>query len=374
MGMKHTITTMATVAMILTSATTMAANPLEKEMEDYARDFYRAHPEAAGEDKVRDARQKMYNEAKQHRLLELTRDEEKKLRRRQDLIGKGNYNSTLGELKALNSQDPKITYLIKYAENPKIKGDEKLLAYRLMKFNYQRAAAQAAEDRSKRIHTILSQYTAYKQNNDGKAPASLDDLDLPEDCKKFTNSKGEKVDWIYIGHLGARLQANNSHVVIAEPEPLGSARICGLDSGEVARFNNKSIQPQLEKLAKAKGDGSGAANPDGNNAGDGESAAGSALAGLMKRYRIYKELNNNKEPESIDDLNLSDKDKKFTDPKTGEQLDWIFLGKNSRIQAGDGLKVIVVSPRAYNNYRLAGLSNGKVVKIPESKIGPMLKE
>lgn len=359
---------------MLTSVQAARQNALEKEMEGYARDLFRAHPEAAGDDKPRDAAEKMYKEAQQEKLLELTKADEKKLRKREEMVGGGMYTTALNELKSLNSKDPKITFLIKYAENPKIKADEKLLAYRLMQHHYKTGAEQAARDRSKRLATILTNYTAYKKDHGGKAPASLADLNLPKDCQKFTNSKGEEVDWIYIGHLGPALKTNNTHVVLAEPEPLGDGRVCGLDDGNIVTFKNSQIQPHLEKLAHAKSGQNGGTNENGGNANGGQPVAEGALAGFMKKYKIFKELNNNKEPTSIDDLNLAEEDKKYTDPASGKKIDWIFLGQSSRISAGGDIKVIVVAPMAHNGGRLAGLSDGKVVRIEESQIAPLLNQ
>ncbi len=211
--MKKILITLAVMALFAGVTQAARQNAVDKEMEDYARDLFRAHPEAAGDDKPRDAAKKMYEDAKQNRLLELTKDEEKILRKREEMVVAGRYSAAIDQLKALNSKDPKISFLIKYAENPKIKSDEKLLAYRLMQHNYKKASVDAARARRIRITTILTKYRAYKENNDGKAPPSLGDLDLPEDCQKFTNSKGEEVDYIYIGHLGPRLNTNNTHAV-----------------------------------------------------------------------------------------------------------------------------------------------------------------
>lgn len=376
--MKRILVTLAITALFVGVTQAARQNAVDKEMEDYARDLFRAHPEAAGDDKPRDAAKKMYRDAKQLKLLEVSKAEEKKLRKREEMVGKGMYSTAIDQLKALNSKDPKITFLIKYAENPKIKSDEKLLAYRLMQHNYKKAADDAARERSNRISTILAKYTAYKESHDGKAPPSLGDLDLPEDCQKFTNSKGEEIDYIYIGHLGPRLKTNNTHVVLIEPEPLGTARVCGLDDGNVVNFKNSAVQGHIDKIVKSMNDGTapsggGGGGGDGK-AGGGQAAPAGALAGFMRKYKIFKELNNDKEPSSIDELNLADKDKKYTDPGTGEKLDWIFLGSSSKISAGEGIKVIVASPKPSGGSRLVGLSNGKVVTIKESQIAPMLNK
>ncbi len=94
----------------------------------------------------------------------------------------------------------------------------------------------------------------------------------------------------------------------------------------------------------------------------------------MKKYRIYKELNNDNEPASLADLNLGDEHKQYTDPASGEKSDWIFLGKSSRISIGNGIKVVVVSPKAHAGFRLVGLSNNKMSTVKEAEIGPLLKK
>jgi len=76
--MKKILITLAVMALFAGVTQAARQNAVDKEMEDYARDLFRAHPEAAGDDKPRDAAKKMYEDAKQNRLLELTKDEEKK--------------------------------------------------------------------------------------------------------------------------------------------------------------------------------------------------------------------------------------------------------------------------------------------------------
>ena len=220
-----------------------------------------------------------------------------------------------------------------------------------------------AFERTQQINTILKKYADYKAANN-KPPASLDDLELPENCKKYVNSKGEKVDWIYIGHLGARLRSENSHVVLATPEPLGDVRLCGMDNGTIARFRNGSIQEPLEKLAGAKKGGS-------INTGA-TTATSPALAAVMKKIALFKDLNNEKLPESLSDLELDDAHRNYTDPATGEKNPWIYLGNKSKFKVKDA-KVIILAPKGHKGRRLAGLSNGKIVALNDKAITPHLK-
>ncbi|MFK7911245.1 MAG: hypothetical protein AB8F34_11695 [Akkermansiaceae bacterium] len=354
----------------ITSGLSFAATSrkMVDEMEDYVRDLIRAHPEVAGDKKKKEARADMVKEAGQNRVFEVTEAEEKKLRRRKDMMKDGEYKAALENIKSLNSKDPKITFLIKYAEEKNIKGVEKFLAYRLIKFNYASAAQKVSHEREKRMATILKLYVDYKAAN-SKPPASLEDLKLPEDCKKFVDSKGNKIDWIYIGHLGPRLKANNSHVVLIEPEPLGDIRVCGMDTGEVVRFQNSSVEAPIKKLVDAmdKGD----VKPAGVESGS--SAASPALSAIMKKIALYKDLNNNKMPGSLNDLTIDEKHKVYKDPVSGEETPWIYLGVKSRIQVNKELKVIIVAPKAHNGKRLAGLSDGKIVALNDKQIAPLLK-
>ena len=344
-------------------------NALDKEMEDFARDFFRAHPEAAGELRTRAAREKMVKDTKSSNILELNKDTEKKLRRRDEVVRPDRYATALTRLKSLDSKDPQITFLIEYAEKEKIKNAEKLLAFRLAERLYMKAAADAAGMVNKHLAIILANYSDYKKANNGKAPANLDALKLPEECKKFITSQGDKIDWIYIGQLGARLKVKDSHVVIATPEPVGASRPCGLDNGQIVSFENEQVKSHLDKIvASIKG---GATAQGG---GDNNHPAAGTLAGLMNKYRIYKELNNDKEPSSLADLNLKDEHQQYTDPASGEKSAWIFLGKSSRISIGNGIKVVVVSPKPHAGFRLVGLSNNKISTVKEEQIGPMLKK
>lgn len=344
------------------------SSKLVDEMRDYVRALVRAHPEAAGDKKKKEAREDMVKKAGQQGVFEVTEDQEKKLRRRKDVVADGEYKQALAQLKSLNSKDPKVTFLIKYAGQERIKGAEKLLAYRLMKRDYAKAAEKASSERGKRVTAILAKYTAYKTAH-SKPPASLADLDLPEDCKQFVNSKGEKVDWIYIGHLGPRLKANNSHVVLVEPEPLGDARICGMDSGEVVRFKNSSIEGQINKLVEAMKNGT--VQPGAPGGGGGASSA--ALAAIMKKIALHKDLNNGKSPSTLGELELDAGHKTYTDPATGEKLPWIYLGDKSRIAVNNDTTVIIAAPKAHNGKRLVGLSNGKTAVVDDQQIAPLLK-
>ncbi|BDS05337.1 hypothetical protein NT6N_03770 [Oceaniferula spumae] len=363
---------------ILLSATALQAareNALEKEMEDYARDFYREHPDAAGDKKSREAREDLVKKMKGAQVLDLTKDQEKKLRKREDLVTDGTFKTALDQLKALNSKEPDVTFLIAYAEKEKIKPAEKLLAHRLIQHTYQSAMQKATEARGQRMYQVMAKYTEYKSAN-GKAPASLAELNLPDDCKQFVDpTTGAKKDWIYIGHLGARLKANESHIVLAEPEPLGEARVCGLDDGKIVNFKESSIKEHLDKLANATpsgdGDSSGANVPTGSNSNHPGFAT---FKSLMKKYKIHKQLNGGRAPESLSDLDLTDEEKQYTDPDGGGKSDWIFLGDKSKIKNGDGTACVLVSPKAYKGVRLIGLADGRTATIADKDITPHLSK
>lgn len=346
-------------------------NALEKEMEDYARDFYRKHPKAAGDKKIRDAREDLYKKAKAEQVLELTKKQEKKLRKREDLVTDGAYKTALNQLKSLNSKDPDVTFLIEYSEKEKIKPAEKLLAHRLTLNTYKKAEAKAIEDRSKRMYAVMAKYTEYKSAN-GKAAGSLADLNLPEDCKQFVDpATGNKSDWIYIGHLGARLKSSDSFIVLAEPLPLGDSRVCGLDSGKIVKFKESSIKEHLEKLAKTPA-GEGSDDKKTSVSSGGNHPGIPALKQLMKKYRIYKQLHSNTGPKSLSDLDLTADEKQYQDPDGGAKSDWIFLGEKSKIKGQDGVAVVIVAPKPYQGNRIAGLSDGRHVTIPDESISKHL--
>lgn len=370
--MKNLILFLAFAAFFFPTVYAATSQKLMSEMEDYARDLVRKHPEVVGDKKKKEYREDMVKQAGQAGVFELSKDQEKLLRRRKEIVPNDKFQEMLSKMKALNSKDPKVTFLISYAENDRIKAVEKVLAYRLMQRDYAKAAEKAANERGKHMHTVLQKYVDYKQTN-SKPPASLSDLGLPEESKKFTNSKGEKVDWIYIGHLGPRLKTNNSHVVLIAPEPAGDARACGLDNGEIVRFKNSSVQGHIDKIVKSMNDGT--ATPTGGGGSNVQTGSGSsqALSAIMKRIKIYKELNNDKLPSSLSDLKIAPEHKNYTDPASGEKLAWIYLGANSRIRVGENTKVIIVAPKANGDKRLAALSDGRIITIPEKQIGPALK-
>jgi len=348
-------------------------NVLEKEMEDYARDFYRAHPDAAGDKKTREAREDLVKKAKSDQILELTKDQEKLLRKRDDVVTDGAFKTALNKLKALNSKDPEVTFLIKYSEKEKIKPAEKLLAHRLTEKIYEKAAAKAGEARGKQMFAVMAKYSEYKATN-GKAPASLADLDLPDELKQFTNpATGEKSDWIYIGHLGPTLKTGDSHIVLAEPEPLGDARVCGLDNGNIVNFKDSAVKGHLEKLSKsAPNKGAGPTTAPAGKQVDHPGLAN--MKTLMKKIRIFKELYNGRLPATLAELDLTDDEKQYTDPDGGAKMDWIYYPKKSPFKTNTGEFFIVISPKAYKGNRMVGLSNDKVVSIPDGKIAPHLKK
>ena len=366
--MKMLTIAISSTLLVLGSAHAATSSKLVDEMEDYVRDLIRAHPEVIGDKKKTQAREAMVNNAGQQRVFELTEDEAKLLRRRKDLVKDSDYRATLEKMKALHSKDPEITFLIKYAEQEKIKSAEKLLAYRLMKLDYAQAAEKVAAHRSKIMHTILKKYADYKAAN-SKPPQSLHDLELPQECKKFTNSKGKKVDWIYIGHLGPQLKTDNSHIVLIEPEPNGDVRICGMDNGQVTRFQNNSVEGHINKLVETmkKDDTNRSAQQVATN------TSSASLMKVMKKIALHKDLYNNKLPNSLNDLKIDEADKCYTDPETGEKTPWIYLGKSSKIQGSSGVKIIIAAPKAHQTKRLAGLSNGKIVLLNDDSIAPLLK-
>lgn len=344
-------------------------NALEKEMEDYARDYYRKHPEAAGDKNKRDAREELVKQAQSDRVLQLSEKQAKMLRRRKDVVTDGSLKTAVGNLKSLNSKDPEIAFLIEYAGQKKLKPAEKLLAHRLAVHRYQKAMAKAAADRTARMQAVMAKYTAYKAAN-GKAPGSLAELNLPDDCRQFIDpATGKKSDWIYIGHLGARLQAGESFVVLAEPVPLGSSRVCGLDNGKISPFKDSQIKEYLKKLVKAAADGGGAAPAVGAG---GNHPGLPALESLMKKYLAYKQRHNNTGPDTLSELELTAGERQYSDPDTGEKSDWIFLGEKSRLKGQDGVALVIVSPKPYKGVRIAGLADGRQVVVADAAISKHL--
>lgn len=346
---------------------TMAApsEKLMREMEDYVRDLVRAHPEVIGDKKKKEYREDAVQSAGRDGVFELSESDAKKLRRRKELIKDTDYKKTLKEMQSLNSESPEITFLIKYAEQERIKAVEKLLAFRLMK----RAYGQAAEEASNRLGTqmtaILNAYTQYKKEHN-KAPASLSELNIPDNAKKFINSKGEKVDWIYIGHLGEVLRAEGSHIVLAAPEPTAGNRMCGMDNGKILPFKNSAIEKHLNEVVQNAQNGT--LTPAGGN-----NLSSEALTAVMKKIDLYKDLNNENLPGSLDDLKIDDAHKNYTDPASGDKTPWIYLGSSSRIRVNENTKVIIVAPKEHQGKRLAGLSNGKIVTLDEKQIAQALK-
>ena len=350
-------------------ASAATSQKLLGEMEDYIRDLIRAHPEVVGEKKKKKYREEMVEQARREGIYELSEAQEKNLRRNKEVVKDNDFATTLKQMKSLNSEDPKVTFLLKYAQQDRIKSVEKLLAYRLMKRDYGKAAQKAADARAKRMKVILTKYTDYKTANN-KPPADLATLDLPEDCKQFVNSKGEKVDWIYFGHLGPQLKTDSSHIVLVCPEPLGDARTCGLDNGEVVHFKNSSIEKQINKVLEAIKNGTIQPSAGGASAG----GAQAALAAIMKRLKVYQELNNGKLPDALSDLKVAPEHLNYTDPATGKKSPWIYLGSNSPLRVNDKVKVLVVAPQPHQGRRLAGLSDGKIGALDDKQIAPALNK
>jgi len=227
------------------------SNALEKEMEDYARDIVRAHPEVAGNLKTREARAAIYKKAKDAKILELLKIDEKKLRKKDSTVKESDYQEALNLIKSVKSKEPAITFLIKYAENPKIKADEKLLAYRLIKHEQPKLTAQINHLRKERVASALIKYTEYKENNEGKAPTTMEALELT-DKEQYTHPiTGEASDWIYIAHSKIRINVDGSYIVFAEPTGYGDLRVCGLDSGNTVMMKEESIKKSLEKTQAA---------------------------------------------------------------------------------------------------------------------------
>ena len=355
--------------MLLTAISSAATSEkLLDEMKDYARELIRKHPDLAGKISKKDAREALVNSAGQNGIFELGEADEKKLRRRKSVISDRNYKEMIKKIKALNIKKPEITFLIEYAEQEKIKEAQKLLAYRLMKKNYDGLARAAADQRRITISKILKEYKTYKNENK-QAPKSLEELNLNAELQQFTNSEGEKVDWIYIGHLGPILKTEDSHVVLIAPEPFGNARTCGLDSGRIVNFKNDAIEDRINQIVE--GMKSGKIQP---GATAGPPGTSKVLSEVMKKISIYKDLNNDKLPSSLNDLNIEEKLKSYTDPATGEQTPWIYFGKNSKIKVQENVYVIIIAPKAHQDKRLAGLSNGKIVVLPEKQIAPILNK
>ena len=168
------------IALLTFSHAHARSNALEREMEDYARDLIRAYPEVVGEKKTREARSEIYKKAKDAKLLELSKDEERTLRKKDPMVSDADYKGALDLIKAIESKEPTIIFLIKYAENPKIKAAEKQLAYRLIKKEQPKLTNQLNHKRKDQVTRALEKYTSYKQEH-GKAAKTLAELELMDE-------------------------------------------------------------------------------------------------------------------------------------------------------------------------------------------------
>lgn len=357
-------------AMLLASIIpSLGENALEREMEDYARDFYRAYPDAAGDVKPRQAAANLLKKLKVNKILDLTRDQEKQLRKKEDVVSETAYTTAIENLKGLGSKEPNIMFLLKYADREDLKPVEKLLIYRLNEIYYHPAAEKSIAARKKVMSDILKKYKDYNAE-ERKAPASLADLDLPEGLKQFLNPiTGEKMDWIYIGHRKRRITAHDSHIVLAEPVGSGQFRLCGLDNGKVGTYKENSISKSLEKILTTPDP---IKKPGGGTAPTGSHPEMATLKSLMKKYVTYRK-EQKKSPKALADLELSDDEKSYKDPETGDLSDWIFLGKKSPIQGKDRVPVVIVAPKGYKGKRIAGLHDGRTVSISDASISKLLE-
>lgn len=355
-GMRKYLTLLL-LSLITFSHAHARSNALEKEMEDYARDIIRAHSELAGNLKTREARLDIYNKAKKAKLLELSKEDARKLRKRDATISDDSFKEALELIKSMQSKEPQITFLIKYAENPKIKAAEKLLAYRLIKHNQTILTNKINHARKELVSAALSQYTDYKDSNK-KPAATLEELEL-RDSQQYTHpTTGEKSDWIYLAHPKIRLKTGNSYIVLAEPEGHGGIRFCGLDNGETVTMKDVPIQKSITQtqasIKKYKEDkAAGKTSPT-------TKKVPHPIVGLMKKIKAYQNKHDGSRPSSLDDLNLPDREKQYIDPASGKRYDWLYFGDNSPLKIGGNLTVIILAPKAHNGRHVLGLSDGRV--------------
>lgn len=352
-------------------------NPLQDEMEDYAKDVLRVCPELAGDKRTREAREALVTEARNNRLLELSEDQAKLLKRRKDVVNKAEFETLLEEFKSLAGEDKEAQFLLKYAEDPRIKPAGRLLAFRMMGAKKQSLVEKRAQQRSKRIHKVANLYKNYVDSK-GKAPGSLEELGLPDDCRSFSNPLTQQdMDWIYLGAGGRTFKLGNAKVVIVEPVDVNGTRMCGLENGEVSPVRNADFEKFYAKLQEDMKKPKQAQTPQGQANGKSGGAGGhpafAQMQPLMRKYVAYRQLHDGEIPASLDDLNLNEEQKMFVDPDSGEKSEWVYLGRDAKLKAGKDVHVVLVAPYSVQGVSAVGLSNGKMATGPTKSIEPVLK-
>jgi len=364
------------------SSTQARLNPLEREMEHYARNIIRAHPELAGGKKTRDARADIYNKVKKSHILDLSKEDAKKLRKHQSLISEASFQESLKLINSIKEKKPEVDFLAKYASRKKIKPIEKLLAYRLMEQMKPQLQRALQQDRNKSLLKVLTAYTNYKSSHDGKIPTNIEDLQLPDDCSQFVHpNTSEKSDWVYLAHPTIHLKYAQTFIIIAEPEPINGYRTCGLDNGKIVSFKEDSIANHLSstlqriKQAKEAPAQPPVAKKQPENRQPPRQRKVSKkrrtihlMANVIRKCFAYKQTHQGKFPPSLDDLELADDEKQYIDPQSGKRYDWVYYGNNSPLNAGNGVRIFIVSPKTYQGRFFVGLTNGKLGEVPEEQL------
>lgn len=370
--MKNSLVVLFMSALFLSHAQARS-NALEREMKSYVRDLLKAHPEVYDGKKERDVREDMIRKATKAKLLELSKEEERRIRKHDPLVSDADFNKAFSDIKAMvKKSDVEINFLVAYAEEPKLKTVQKALAYRLSKGALKKLNIRSNSLRNDRMMAVMVRYTEYKDEH-GKAPTTLADLKLAEENSQFINPvTGKKSNWIYIYHPTLRLKAQGSFLVLVEPESPNGTTLCGLDKGSVIGISEKKLRPQvdnvLKKLEEAK------KNPAKKTQQPANAKSQKTIQSIVSKLQAYKNENDGSFPNDLSELTLAEDEKQYTNPENGEKTDWYYFGNSDQFRINKDKFIVLMSPKAYRGGHTVVLSDGKVGLIAAAQASRIIKK
>jgi len=372
------IATTGLIGLLLTSS--LSAKSLRKEAEDYVKDLIRAHPELGKIEptasKSRDAH--MARIGKIYRIFSLSETESELLKKRKNAVSSEQMKAAVDKLKLVANTDPEAKFLIERGSDEKLKREEQLLIYRIIRNVTTREKSEVDSMRRKALTEVHKLIKEYKEVNNAP-PKSLADLTIPAEFKQFTDpATGKKQDWVYLGNVA--FKTRSSYLWVME-HPIGTAdKVMGIrEDGAFGTYTYASTVSKLKELEKA---GSKPptkkeeATPEDKPADKAEEPAKPVIdvtipAGygtdiddqLKSIMELYTKFAAEKEINSLDDLMLGDRKKicKSFDGKDGKP--WVYVGSRLKVTAGKH-QLILMSPYHDHKGQYPGtLSDGSVIRI-----------
>jgi len=342
---------------------------MERAAEKYIKMVLKEFPEKAEGLSSTKARKKMYEEMAKSKILTLDGATQVKLKDRDEVVTDPQMQTMIKNLEGDDSKETK--FLLTLAANERIKGEAKLLIFRLMgqidvarKKQAKEDLKQAEEDKKKAMADIFEHYqTRVKEL--GRMPADAEELALPESLAKIDGK-----DWIYFG-TRLKLGVGKARVLLFDPNasPAGGT-VALTDKGSIVNLKHEEMMAHWNKVKdKPAPKPNVAPKPTPEN-----QPAPVVDAEYDKKVKeqftaVFKKVVDKRNvtqiwPVSLEEAGVEEKSLTQDSPDGTEKKPWIYVASKAKLAVSKTQFIILAAPYpSGGNQHYVALSDGKVVTM-----------